>query len=548
MGQNLSQLLGTPWGTDWLIGVESRDFWNRLEHHCQTLQHSGDLKSLLLIVEPDPLKLLSQCLAAGLTGHSVILGNPHWGEMEWRQVQNLKPLFWPDEEARTQGWISLPQPQGSFLALAAGMERQDSSGPLLSRGELGPGSWKGHVLIPTGGSTGGLKFVVHTWYTLIASVEGFRAHFDVDRVHAYCVLPLFHVSGLMQALRVLMSAGTLALQTYKVLKQGHLLPIPEPGFLSLVPTQLQWLLDQGESYIAWLKGFRAVLLGGAPAWPGLLRQARELGIPLALTYGMTETASQVATLLPERFLAGVSSNGQALPHAQIQILGKNHEVLSPGNTGRVAISSQSLGLGYVIPEQKPQFTSLNTVQTYGLSTSPSALKSPEAEPALPLRLYGQERNDSRGFSEGVFLTDDMGFLDAVGDLHVVGRCSTKLITGGENVFPEDVEATLLTLDTIKDVCVVGLPDDYWGQRVCAVLVLSPPATPLGKIISALRPRLPPYQCPKDWILVNAIPRTAQGKVNRQESLKIAQKVLANHLTRHSVPTEGLPKSKEMDEF
>jgi len=528
MEQNLSQLLDTPWGTDWLIGAESRDFWNRLEHHCQTLRQDSDPKDLLLIAEPAPLKLLAKCLAAGLTGHSIILGNPHWGEMEWRQVQSLKREFWSDEEALTQGWGSSPEPQDSLLTLAVGRGVRDGSGALLSQKELVPSSWKGCVLIPTGGSTGGLKFVVHTWHTLIASVEGFRAHFDVDQVHAYCVLPMFHVSGLMQALRVLMSAGTLALQTYKVLKQGHLLPLPEPGFLSLVPTQLQWLLGQGESYIAWLKGFRTVLLGGAPAWPRLLRQARESGIPLALTYGMTETASQVATLLPERFLAGVNSNGQALPHAQIQILGTNHEVLSPGNTGRVAVSSQSLGLGYVLPGEKPRLTSLNTGQKQGLSESPSALESAEAESSLPFQLHSQEKNDPGMRSEGIFLTDDMGFLDEVGDLYIVGRCSTKLITGGENVFPEDVEATLLTLNAIRDACVVGLPDEYWGQRVCGLLVLSSPTGPLGKITTALRPYLPPYQCPKDWILVNAIPRTAQGKINRQESLKIAQKVLANH--------------------
>ncbi|XGB44081.1 MAG: AMP-binding protein [Nodosilinea sp. LVE1205-7] len=312
----------------------------------------------------------------------------------------------------------------------------------------------------------------------MAAVQGFRRHFGVEVVDAYCVLPLYHVSGLMQALRVLASGGCLALQSYGDLKRETWLPFPQDGFLSLVPTQLQWLLAQGDRYLPRLQTYRAVLLGGAPAAPLLLDQARQQSIPLAPTYGMTETASQVATLLPQEFLAGHQSSGRCLPHVHLEIINDQGDCLAPGAVGAIALETPSLFWGYWPPLPTPR----------------------------------QER----------FVTDDLGYLDDQGYIHVLGRRSTTIITGGEKVLPQEVEQLLLATGQLADVCVVGLADPHWGQCLCALIVPGLNFLGLDPLISLVRYQLASYKQPKRWLVVAAIPRTTEGKLRRGMALALAQ--------------------------
>jgi O-succinylbenzoic acid--CoA ligase len=121
-------------------------------------------------------------------------------------------------------------------------------------------------------------------------------------------------------------------------------------------------------------------------------------------------------------------------------------------------------------------------------------------------------------------TDDIGYLDGAGYLHIVGRSSAKIITGGENVFPEEIEALILATAGVSDACVVGLPCDRWGQQLCALVTMASPAL-LSDLPDLLRPRLAAYKRPKQWILIPAMPRTAQGKLSRPQALALAQKIL-----------------------
>ncbi|PSB08837.1 2-succinylbenzoate-CoA ligase, partial [filamentous cyanobacterium CCP2] len=313
---------------------------------------------------------------------------------------------------------------------------------------------------------GKLRFATHTWETLAASVKGFCAYFEVDRVNSCCILPLYHVSGLMQFLRSFLTGGQFALP-------GTLndLPIgfdPADFFLSLVPTQLQRLLHDPVAG-DWLTQFQTVLLGGAPAWQELLEQARQRSIRLAPTYGMTETASQVVTLKPEDFLQGRSGCGRVLPHAQIQIQDAAGQALNVNEVGTVAIRAASLALGYY-PDR---------------------------------------------FAGSWFQTDDLGYFDLQESLQIVGRKSQKIITGGENVFPQEVEAAIRATGLVKDVYVLGLPDADWGEVVTAVFV--PIAQPdLTALRTALEPHLTPFKRPKRWITLEKLPRNAQGKVDREQ--------------------------------
>ncbi|MEO0377219.1 MAG: 2-succinylbenzoate--CoA ligase [Cyanobacteria bacterium P01_A01_bin.17] len=458
----------------WRLGI---DGWTvRTQARLSQLSsftQAGTHPSILLNLQ-DPLEFLAAFMAACITESPVFLGNPSWSRADWAQV------------------IALSQPH--IIWDAAGQTFTEN--PLTSH-------QKGWIMVPTGGSSGKIRFAIHTWSTLIASVQGCQQYFESPTINSCCTLPLHHVSGLMQFLRSFTTGGRLAILPFDDFLNGvssnpalaafldNQSQEVQAFFLSLVPTQLQRLLQRPER-LPWLARFHTVLLGGAPAWPELLNNARKHKIRLAPTYGMTETASQVVTLKPDDFLAGHHSNGQVLPHAQVLVQGDDYRLLPLKQTGRISIQSQSLCLGYY----------------------PKRFADP-----------------------GIFVTDDLGYLcdgqpsacvqeqgNANGarvsgkspHLHIIGRHSRKIISGGENIFPEEVEAAIRATELIKDVYVTGVPDSEWGE--VAIALYTPQSSDLtsAEIRSALQDRLSRFKHPKQWIAVDQLPRNAQGKISQSQ--------------------------------
>lgn len=418
----------------------------------------------VFISEPKPTEFIANFVAAVAAGCQVFLCNHNWGKIEWEQV--LK-LVQPD--------IIL----GNILNhkfTEASLEKN----PLLSRNKphkITLLNQQNLITIPTGGSSGKIKFAIHTWETLMSSVRGFQEYFQVQQINSFCVLPLYHVSGLMQFIRSFTTGGNLViLPSYKDIfdkKESNIKPYD--FFISLVPTQLQNLLQNTET-ANWLSNFQTVLLGGAAAWEELFEKARKYQIKLAPTYGMTETASQVATLKPKDFLAGNNSNGQVLPHAQIILKNENGKVLGKNKIGNIIIKANSLTLGY----------------------------------------YPNIFNNSESL-----VTDDLGFFDDQGFLNIVGRCSHKIITGGENVFPAEVEAAILATGLVKDVCVIGLANKYWGEVITAVYVNHNFEVSGENLLVAIDGKLSKFKQPKYWLKVESLPRNSQGKINRALLKEIA---------------------------
>jgi o-succinylbenzoate---CoA ligase len=392
---------------DWLIGYDSQELLELTEQRYQEIVQLSEPR--VLLCDRDPLRFLSSFIAACSVPSQIFLCNPDWGDSEWQQVHDLlRPeLLWSGLLGKFQTPV---------------------------------------IMIPTGGTSGKIRFAMHTWETLSASVQGFQEYFECDCINSLCVLPLYHVSGLMQFMRSLLSGGILIIRSWKDLKQEDL----GDFFLSLVPTQLQKLIDSDR-----VPDCKTILLGGAPAWESLLERARSLNLPIAPTYGMTETASQIATLKPEEFLRGQTGCGRVLPHAEVRC-----------DRNQIEIQAKSLMLGYY----------------------PNFLETP------------------------IYRPDDIGFFDAQGVLHLSGRNSSKIITGGENVFPAEIEAAILATQWVEDVCVIGLPDETWGQIIVAVYVSD---APLETLKCALENQINKFKCPKQWIQVEKLPRNAQGKLNRQ---------------------------------
>jgi O-succinylbenzoic acid--CoA ligase len=446
-------------GEDWLIGYDSREFFNLTEKFFLDLSQQTNRETPLKIflVEENPVRFLASFIAACAVNCHVFLCNPHWVEREWQQVFDVVQ---PD-------LILGQQPHHPFLPYPSTPPHSAQAMPRYANSTQHPAL----IMIPTGGSSGKIRFAIHTWETLMASVRGFHHYFGEKPINSFCILPLYHVSGLMQFLRSFTTGGRIAILPFKavVAGKGHCILNPAEFFISLVPTQLARLLTSDSA--AWLSRFQTVLLGGAPAWAELLKQARRYNIPLALTYGMTETASQIVTLKPEAFQQGNNSCGQVLPHAQVSIRSFTGEILGANQIGIITIKADSLTLGYY----------------------------PEVFANQPY-----------------FQPDDLGFFDDKGYLNVVGRCSNKIISGGENVFPNEVEAAIQATRLVADVCVTGIPDSQWGQVVTAVYVSLNQAVSTAVLEAALEDKLSKYKRPKYWMRVERLPRNSQGKVNYEQ--------------------------------
>ena len=438
----MENLLENIQNHDWLICDHSQELPQiATELYLQLMQLSNPK---IIIAERSPVRFLGSFIAACAAKCPVFLCNPDWSQAEWEQVFNLVQ---PD--------------------IVLGIDHNFSKSPIINH-EL---PITNSIMIPTGGSSGKIKFAIHTWQTLTASVQGFTEYFSIDSVNSFCILPLYHVSGLMQFMRSLTTGGKLVISTSKKLENCQIPNIKtEEFFISLVPTQLQKLLQNIE-LTQWLSKFSTVLLGGAPPWEELLEKARFHQIRLAPTYGMTETASQIATLKPDEFLKGKFNSGKILPHAKIIIDNQ------PGN---INIQSKSLALGYY-----PQMW--------------------------------ENRNN--------FVVDDMGFLDNQNYLHIIGRNSEKIITGGENIYPLEIETAIRKTQMVIDVCVIGIADKHWGQALTAIYIPKDKNISHREIQTQLKNQLSKFKIPKHWISLATLPRNNQGKINRQQLQKIAEDFL-----------------------
>lgn len=364
------------------------------------------------------IELLRTTGCAEEIGGHVFLRDPRWGEAERTQVLALQAGIDPRETKIDAGWLC----------------------------------------IPTGGSSGVIKYARHDERTLGAAAHGFFAHFGFARVNVVDVLPPWHVSGLMARVRSQLSGGTHVAWDWRRLQAGERPELARGDWvLSLVPTQLQRLLDSVAA-VEWLRRFRVIFLGGGPVWKELADAAAAARLPVSLSYGMTETAAMVAALTPEEFFAGQRSSGRALPHARISLT----------EEGLIRIEGESVFRGYF----------------------PSTAES------------------------RCFVTQDLGEIELGGFLRVIGRRDAVIISGGEKIQPAEVEAALRATGEFEDVAVIAVPDAEWGQAVVACYPTGARAPRWERVRARLAETLASFKRPKRFVAVAEWPRNAQGKVNR----------------------------------
>jgi O-succinylbenzoic acid--CoA ligase len=263
--------------------------------------------------------------------------------------------------------------------------------------------------------------------------------------------------------------------------------------VSVVSTMLARMLEaRGERPFP--PSLRCVLLGGGPAPRPLLEACARRGVPVAQSYGLTETTSQVATLAPADALRKLGSAGRPLLPTELRI---DPTVLSLAGRANIMVSESA---DTTVPLQEGE------ILVRGPTVSPGYLPS-DGDLATPLPAAGPD---------GWLRTGDIGYLDADGYLFVLDRRTDLIISGGENVYPAEVEAVLLAHPAIAEAAVYGMPDPQWGQRVgAAIVVRTDRPYDEADLLAFTRERLAGYKVPSRIYLVEALPRNATGKLLRR---------------------------------
>ena len=342
------------------------------------------------------------------------------------------------------------------------------------------------LLVYTSGTTGLPKGAVHTQAGLLANAKA------SDEAHAFkpidivlSTLPMFHVGGLcIQTLPALLAGVSVHLQPrfdasawLKSVSQGEL--VQRPTLSLLVPATMRAVLDHAQWPSVDLQSLRGIMAGSSTLPEAYLEKFHQRGVPVGQIYGTTETGP-VSVIL--KFQDAVQRIGFAgWPHAnlELQIRDSEEQVVKSGVTGEVCVRGA------------------NVMRGYWLAASQAA---------------------GEGLKDGWFHTGDMGYLDANGCLQIVGRNKDMIISGGENIYPAEIENALATFPGLLECAVVGLPDERWGE--VPVLALVRALTAEGRQLSEtavkahLEAKIARFKLPRRVVFREELPKSALGKVQK----------------------------------
>jgi len=341
------------------------------------------------------------------------------------------------------------------------------------------------IQLYTSGTTGYPKGVCHTHRTWRLMAEAGRAakwaNFGTDSVTFVC-LPLFHVAGFNLCTLTLNGGGTIIL-TRKVDVEEILQFIPQYRVTDtlFVPAMILNIVSHPKAADTDFSSMRLISYGAAPIAEDLLRNARELfGCGFVHLYGLTENLGTATYLPPEMHVAELGklrSCGRAYPGLRLKVVDTAGNERPPGQVGEIIVSCDWIMRGY----------------------------------------WRNDAATAATVKGGWLQTGDAGYMDEEGYLYIHDRVKDMIVTGGENVYPAEVENALFGHPLIADVAVVGVPDEKWGESVKAIVVLKQGSElDTAGIVSFARERIAGYKLPKSIDVVDVLPRNASGKVLRRE--------------------------------
>jgi long-chain acyl-CoA synthetase len=297
------------------------------------------------------------------------------------------------------------------------------------------------------------------------------------------VLPVSHIAGTAYALFGLYGGGRVVIaREFDAAETLRLIEAESISHLLLAPAVLKLVVEHPDATTTDFSRLRYITYGASPIPEALLRRAlTTFGCDFVQMYGMTETAGGVVALSPEDHRSGnadrLRSAGCAMPGVEVVILDEGGRVLGPGQIGEVAVRSAAVMVGYW------------------------------RQPAATAEVM-------RG--EGWMRTGDIGRMDADGYVFLLDRAKDVINSGGENVYPAEVESAIFGHPDVADVAVIGVPSERWGEEVMAIVVPRPGTAPeLDSIAQWARARVAGFKVPKRLSLVSELPRNAGNKILRR---------------------------------
>jgi fatty-acyl-CoA synthase len=349
------------------------------------------------------------------------------------------------------------------------------------------------LLCYTSGSTGRPKGALLSQEALACNAANsvdMHALTADDRV--LTTLPLFHVGGLnILTLPALQAGCSVTLHpkfdpdaTFDAIARERI------TLTVLVPAQLDAMLAHPRWASADLSSLRMITTGSTLVPMRIIRAVHARGVPLIQVWGATETGPIAACLHANEAMRKAGSTGRAARHCELRIAGFGGEQLAPGVPGEVWVRGANVMSGY--------------------------WSDPEAS--------------AKALAGGWFHSGDLGHLDEDGYLTIDGRLKDMIISGGENISPAEVEAVLLDCPDIAEAAVVGRPDARWGEVVVAVVTPAPGAKlERDRVLALFDGRLARFKQPKDVVVVDALPRTAIGKVSKEDVRQLVARVLSQQI-------------------
>jgi fatty-acyl-CoA synthase len=334
------------------------------------------------------------------------------------------------------------------------------------------------LLCYTSGSTGAPKGVVLTQRALFwNAVNSTHMHDLTSADRVLTTLPMFHVGGMnIQTLPALHAGACVTLHakfdpaaTLEALERDRI------TLAVLVPAQLDALMQLPRWASADLSSLRMITTGSTIVSEGFVRKASARGVPVIQVYGSTETCPIAAYVRAPDALRKAGSAGAPALHCEVKVVDEAGAELPAGGDGEILVRG----------------------------------------PNVASRYWNAPGETAQTFVDGWYRSGDVGHFDAEGHLYVVSRKKDMIISGGENIYPAEVESVLLDCPAIEEACVLGRPEERWGEAVVAAVVLKPGCRMTeAEALALFEGRIARYKHPREVCFLERLPRSALGKVQK----------------------------------